>query len=202
MPLSSPTSRRALTHTRAIQIEAFARDDGLWDIGAQIIHTKPSDIQLASGIRASGASAHLRLDLTVNTRCDVTEMEAALDEVPHLGHCNTVASDYRQPIGLNSAKCVRGGVRSDLLGTHDCRRLTKVAQAMLPAESSCLLPKSSLRAKAHTSAYKAKNHFKSTVVTYCDPIVARLSSNTRVGPSRLRWQYPNPVSFNQVCFIQ
>lgn len=200
MPLSSPTFRRALTHTRAIQIEAFARDDGLWNFGAKITPTKLSDTQLASGIRAPGASAHLRLDLTVNTRCDVIEVEAALDEVSHRGHFNTVASDYRQVSGLNSAKCVRVDVGSDLLGTHDCR--TKIAQSILPAESICLLPKSSLRAKAHPPAYKAKDHFKSTVVTHCDPIVARLSGNTRVGPSRHLWQYPNPVSFNQVCFIQ
>lgn len=57
MPLSSPTSRRALKHTRAIQLEAFARDDGLWDVDAHITDTKTKkrDVKLASGMRSAGA---------------------------------------------------------------------------------------------------------------------------------------------------
>lgn len=51
MPLSSSTSRRALTHTRATQIEAFARDDGLWDIDAHISNIKTYDTALASQVR-------------------------------------------------------------------------------------------------------------------------------------------------------
>ena len=51
MPLTPSTSRRALKHTRAIQIEAFVRDDGLWDLDAHIIDIKTRDAKLASGVR-------------------------------------------------------------------------------------------------------------------------------------------------------
>ena len=46
MPLSSPVSR-TLRHTRAIQVDAYARDDGLWDLDARITDVKTRDIALA-----------------------------------------------------------------------------------------------------------------------------------------------------------
>ena len=40
MPLSSPTSRRALRRTRAIQFDAYACDDGLRGLGMPIFNIK------------------------------------------------------------------------------------------------------------------------------------------------------------------
>jgi hypothetical protein len=90
MPLSPPTSRRALKHTRAIQVEAFARDDGLWDIDAHITDLKTRDTKLASGIRPAGEPLHdLWLRLTVDTQLTVVNAEAMSDAVPYPGYCDT-----------------------------------------------------------------------------------------------------------------
>lgn len=52
MPLlSPPTSRRALKHARAIQVEAFAHDDGLWDIDARITDIKTRDTIVRARVR-------------------------------------------------------------------------------------------------------------------------------------------------------
>jgi hypothetical protein len=40
MPLSPPVSREEL-HTRAITLHGYRRDDGLFDIEAHLIDTKP-----------------------------------------------------------------------------------------------------------------------------------------------------------------
>jgi len=40
MPLSSPVYRHALQHRRAIQVEAFVREHGLWDIEVRISDVK------------------------------------------------------------------------------------------------------------------------------------------------------------------
>ena len=48
MPLSAPLPR-SMRHRRAITVEAYLREDGLWDIEARLTDTKPRDIPLASG---------------------------------------------------------------------------------------------------------------------------------------------------------
>ena len=77
MPLSLPVSR-SLRHTRAITVEAYARDDGLWDLDASIRDVKTRDIQLPSGDRPAGAS--LKGDITASTREDERTLQA-LDSV-------------------------------------------------------------------------------------------------------------------------
>lgn len=49
MPLSAPVPR-VMRHRRAITVEAYLREDGLWDIEARLTDTKPRDIPLASGM--------------------------------------------------------------------------------------------------------------------------------------------------------
>ena len=66
MPLSPPVPR-ALRHTRAIHVDAFAREDGLWDLDARITDIKPRDIRLASGLREGGTPVHdLKLRITID----------------------------------------------------------------------------------------------------------------------------------------
>ena len=97
MPLSPPTSRRALKHTRAIQVEAFARDDGLWDIEAHITDIKTRDARLASGMRPAGAPMHdMWLRLTVDTALTVIAVEAVSDAVPYPGYCDTIGPEYEK----------------------------------------------------------------------------------------------------------
>ena len=77
MPLSPPVSRRALRHTRAIEIQAFARDDGLWDLDAHISDIKTFDTTLASGVRPRGQALHdLHLRLTIDLSMTIVDAEA------------------------------------------------------------------------------------------------------------------------------
>jgi hypothetical protein len=132
MPLSPPSSRRALKHTRAIQIEAFARDDGLWDIDAHITDIKTRDMTLASGTRPAGEPVHdLSLRLTIDTSLNVVGAEAVSDAVPYPGFCNTIGPAYRNLIGLNLLKGFREGVRQRLSGINGCTHLTDLA-GLLP----------------------------------------------------------------------
>jgi hypothetical protein len=131
MPLSPPTSRRALKHTRAIQVEAFARDDGLWDIDAHITDLKTRDTKLASGIRPAGEPLHdLWLRLTVDTQLTVVNAEAVSDAVPYPGYCDTNGLAYKKLIGLNLMKGFREGIRLRLSGIRGCTHLTELAQVL------------------------------------------------------------------------
>lgn len=131
MPLSPPISRRALKHTRAIQIEAFARDDGLWDIDAHITDIKTRDAKLASGLRPAGAPMHdLWLRLTIDTQFNVVNAEAVSDAVPYPTYCDTIGSAYQKLVGLNLAKGFRNGVKERLSGIQGCTHLTELAQVL------------------------------------------------------------------------
>lgn len=131
MPLSPPTSRRALKHTRAIQIEAYARDDGLWDLDAHITDVKTRDIKLASGIRPAGTPVHdLQLRITIDTQFNIVAAEAASDSVPYPGHCDTIGPDYGKLVGLNLFKGFRDGVKKRLSGINGCTHITELAMVL------------------------------------------------------------------------
>jgi hypothetical protein len=131
MPLSPPISRRALKHTRSIHIEAFAREDGLWDIEARITDVKTRDTQLASGARPAGAPIHdLWLRVTIDARLNVVDAEAVSDAVPYPTHCDTIGQSYKKLVGLNLLNGFRHGVRERLSGIQGCTHLSELAQVL------------------------------------------------------------------------
>jgi hypothetical protein len=131
MPLSPPTIRRALKHTRTINIQAFARDDGLWDLDAQITDSKTKDIALASGLRPVGSAIHdLTLRITIDTSLNIVDAEAVSDAVPYPGFCNTIGPDYKKLTGLNLMHQFRQGLSARMSGINGCTHLTELAQIL------------------------------------------------------------------------
>ena len=125
-----PTRRHV--HTRNIRAEVYARDDGLWDVEAELIDTKARDFQLATGMRLAGDPIHhMRLTITIDTRLNVIDAEAEMLRVPYAGHCEAIAPDYRQLIGLNLLKDFRRDVRERMSGADGCTHVTELTN-MLP----------------------------------------------------------------------
>jgi hypothetical protein len=130
MPLSSPVPRQ-LRHTRAITVEAYARDDGLWDLDACIRDTKAHDIALASGVRACGEPVHdLKLRVTINRELMIVDAEAASDAVPYPGYCDTIGPAYKKLVGLSLMNHFRLHLKDRLSGVLGCTHLTELAQAL------------------------------------------------------------------------
>lgn len=128
MPLSSPASRRELKHTRAITVQAYARDDGLWDLDAHLTDVKTFDAKLASGVRPAGEPVHdLSLRVTIDTNLTVVDAEASSDAVPYAGHCNRIEPDYKKLVGLSLMKGFRAAVKERLAGVAGCTHLTELA---------------------------------------------------------------------------
>jgi hypothetical protein len=140
MPLSPPVPR-ALRHTRAIQVDAYARDDGLWDLDARITDVKTRDITLASGLREGGHPVHdLKLRITINRELVIVDAEAASDAVPYPGYCDTIAPAYKRLIGLSLTNLVRLRLKDRLAGVLGCTHLT---------ELSLILPTAAIQAYAN-----------------------------------------------------
>lgn len=131
MPLSPSNARRVLKHTRTITVEAFARDDGLWDLDAHITDIKTCDGQLKSGLRAAGEPWHdLWLRVTIDTQMQIVDVEAESDWVPYPGHCQTIGPDYRKLIGLSLLKGFRRQLQERMGGIAGCTHLTELAQVL------------------------------------------------------------------------
>ena len=130
MPLSPPVPR-ALRHTRAIHVEAYARDDGLWDLDARITDIKERDVALASGVRAAGMPLHdLSLRITINRELVIVAAEACSDAVPYPGFCDTIGPAYAQLVGLSLMKGFRLGLKDRLAGVLGCTHLSELAQVL------------------------------------------------------------------------
>jgi hypothetical protein len=153
MPLSPPASRRELKHTRAITVQAYAREDGLWDIDARISDIKTFDTTLASGIRPAGEPVHdLALRVTIDTSMTIVGAEASSDAVPYPGHCNRIGPAYERLVGLSLMKGFRAGVKERLGGVEGCTHLTELAQ---------VLPTAAIQAFAGT-VFKTRDHADDT----------------------------------------
>jgi hypothetical protein len=140
MPLSPPVPR-VLRHTRAIQVDAYARDDGLWDLDARISDVKTRDTVLASGIRAGGNPVHdLKLRVTINREMVIIDAEASSDSVPYPGYCDTIAPAYKSLIGLSLTNHFRLRLKDRLSGVLGCTHLT---------ELSLVLPTAAIQAYAN-----------------------------------------------------
>lgn len=130
MPLSPPVPR-ALRHTRAIQVEAFKRDDGLWDLDARLTDVKVNDVTLASGVRPGGTPLHeLSLRITIDLELNIVDAEAASDAVPYPGYCDVIGPAYKQLVGLSLMKGFRAGLKERLSGVLGCTHLTELAQVL------------------------------------------------------------------------
>lgn len=131
MSLTPSISRRALKHTRAIYIEAFVRDDGLWEIDAHVTDTKPFDLSLPVGNLPAGEPLHsLWLRLTLDSQFIIVDAEVNSEAVPYRDYCNTIGPDYQKLIGLSLIKGFRYALKERMGGILGCTHLTELAQIL------------------------------------------------------------------------
>lgn len=139
MPLPPAAASRTLQHVRQVEVQAFRRDDGLWDLDARLSDTRPYEVRLRSGVRAAGSPIHdMLLRVTIDARLEVVGVDAAQDAVPYPGTCDTIAPDYRKLVGLNLGRDFRRQVHARLGAVRGCAHLTELAQVLPTAAIQAL----------------------------------------------------------------
>ena len=119
---------RRHVHTRSITVEAYARDDGLWDLEAVLTDTKARDFILATGVRPVGEAVHdLLLTVTIDTQFNILAAHARSRSVPYPGQCEAIEPDYSKLIGLNLLQNFRKQALARLSGVNGCTHLTELA---------------------------------------------------------------------------
>jgi hypothetical protein len=152
-------SRRHV-HTRSIRVDAYARDDNLWDLEASVTDTKARDFPLATGIRKAGDPIHdMVLHVTIDTKLNVVEARAESRWVPYPGHCDTIAPDYQKLVGLNLLKNFRRHVLDRLGGVQGCTHVTELASVLPTAAVQAFAgevfkPRDAAHAKHHVDDKK------------------------------------------------
>ncbi|MDG0857168.1 DUF2889 domain-containing protein [Roseateles puraquae] len=127
MPADHPSIPRRLLHRRALDVQVFARDDGLFDVEASLTDTKTHDVPLAGEPRKAGDPIHeMRLLLTVDASLTITAATSQTLWMPYVGACDQHGDAYAQLVGLNLLKGFRQAVQERLRGTRGCTHLTEL----------------------------------------------------------------------------
>ena len=141
MALSPPSPARQPLHRRVVQVEAFQREDGLFDLEARLTDTKPHPVDLLSGRREAGDPVHdMILRVTIDAQFTIVGAEADLSRVPMPGTCEAVAPKYERLVGLNLLRGFRRQVQARLGRTEGCTHLS---------ELTAVLPTAALQSIAH-----------------------------------------------------
>jgi hypothetical protein len=119
---------RHLVHTRSIQVEAYLRDDKLWDLVATVRDVKEKDVPLEGGVRRAGEAFHdMELTVTIDPRMEIVAARASTKAGPFMGDCDSFPEAYQQLVGLNLLQGFRAAVRERLGGNQGCTHITELA---------------------------------------------------------------------------
>jgi Protein of unknown function (DUF2889) len=136
LPLSPSASRREIHH-RIIDMKAYARDDGLYDVEAHLVDRKPFDLpRIASPIPLpAGQPIHdLWVRLTVDDQFVVRDIEAVSDVTP-FDVCKKAESTLRSLIGERIASGWSSKVKERLRGSASC---THLMEMLIPMATTTL----------------------------------------------------------------
>jgi len=127
MPLSAPQAGRKPLHNRDIIMEAFYREDGLWDIEGRITDKKAYAYSSAArGEVAAGDKVHdMFIRMTLDDTFTVLAMEVAMDVFP-FSICNEVEPNFQNLVGLKVGPGWMKRVREQVGGKHGCTHVVEM----------------------------------------------------------------------------
>ena len=109
-----PPSPRKLSHTRTVVYQGFDREDGLWDIEAELTDVKTYGFSVPNErpFPANEPIHGLKIRVTLNNKMVIQDIVTAMDDIPH-PECagaphGMTTGDVMRP--LHSAKTADRGV--------------------------------------------------------------------------------------------
>jgi hypothetical protein len=131
MPLPRSAATRQLRHRRQIDVQVFARDDGLFEADARLSDLKTHDTELPSGRRRAGQPIHdMLLRVVVDRTLTIVEAGAESLSVPYAGACDDHGDAYARLTGLNLMQGFRQALRERVGGVLGCTHITELAQVL------------------------------------------------------------------------
>ncbi|TDR32021.1 DUF2889 domain-containing protein [Hydromonas duriensis] len=129
--LSEPAVARTIMHRRTFNFEVFEREDGLWDVDAQMQDHKMQEITLGGELRPVGTPLHdMVIRVTLDQTVTIVAVESKTLAAPYLVQCKTINPDYQKMIGLNVLQGFRRAMKALFADTAGCTHLTELANTM------------------------------------------------------------------------
>lgn len=150
MPFS-PAVEREPIHCRVIDMQAYARKDGLFDAEAWLVDRKPFDFMRAGGtdlVRAGEPFHELRVRLTLDRSFRVHAVEASSDVTPY-AVCKEAEAALSVLVGETLERGWSAKVKERLRGAAGC---THLKEMLLPLATTALMGVVGLRPEAERHA--------------------------------------------------
>ena len=127
MPLTEPDARREI-HSRVIDMKAYERDDGMYDVESHLVDRKPFAFTRFSTPQPwpAGMPLHdLRIRVTLDRDLVVRAIEASSDMTPH-GICKEAERTLSVLVGERIARGWTSLVKERLRGAASCTHLMEM----------------------------------------------------------------------------
>ena len=134
MPLSAPAARKA-SHIRRVTYQGYEREDGLWDMEAELHDSKAHDMPSFrhQGVRLAGDPIHhMWLRVTIDRQLVVHAIEAAMDAHP-LQDCPQARPALQGMVGACMARGWRQAIAQHMGGVASCTHLRELLFNMATA---------------------------------------------------------------------
>lgn len=130
--LSTPACARKAAHSRMINLQAYERQDGLWDLEALIEDVKSEPFITQTRHFDCGVPIHLMaIRITVNNAMDVVEAEGSMQRMPFPSICPEAQVRLDRLVGANLLKGFRHEVAKRIPSSDRCSHLSELA-SLLP----------------------------------------------------------------------
>jgi len=131
MALPTAAPERQLKHRRSIDVQIYARGNGLWEVDAHITDTRNRDTPMSFGLLPAGSPIHdMLLRLVIDEQFNVLEAGAQTAAMPYPGECDAYGDRYGRLVGLNLMRGFRRDVKERLGGVQGCTHLTELTQVL------------------------------------------------------------------------
>ena len=131
MALPTAASDRQLKHRRRIDVQIYARGNGLWEVDAHITDVRARETAVVAGVLPAGQPIHeMLLRLVVDEQLNVVEAGAQTLAMPYPGACDRYGDVYSRLVGLNLMKGFRQAVKERLGGVQGCTHITELTQVL------------------------------------------------------------------------
>jgi hypothetical protein len=144
MPLSEPAARKKL-HDREIRLQGYHREDGLFDIEAEITDTKTYAFDIGTRHVTPGTKLHhMRARLTINAEMEIVGAEAVTEAAP-FSTCGGGAASFAALVGLVVRPGVLRAANERMGGVLGCTHIREMLQQMCTVAFQTTFPMRSSR---------------------------------------------------------
>lgn len=132
MPLPLPSVARKPLHNRSIRVQSYLREDGLFDLEAELLDDKSYDVVSdRQGLQPAGTPVHhMLLRVTVDAEFNIVAAQAKYDAAPYGEGCTVIEPAYGRLVGLNLMRGFRHEVKARLGRTAGCTHMTELTSVL------------------------------------------------------------------------